>query len=183
MKIEVNINKRYFIILISFIAILGVVLITNAFGGNDPGFAGHSLGELDFSQGQANSDLDLGGNNLINYGNDFASQNWVNNNFYTQEELYTSSEIDNTFVTQESLEGSSGNFECTTASTGLSYSGSTVNCPSGYARTGCSMDFNHGQWTRLWAMRVRPSGSDGCYCKPTYYVSSGNCYAYCCRVN
>ena len=51
MKIEVNIDKRYFIILISFIAILGVVLITNAYNpsatGGNPEVMGHSADELD----------------------------------------------------------------------------------------------------------------------------------------
>lgn len=55
MKIEVNIDKRYFIIIISLIGILGVVLITNAYNpsgtGGNPIVMGHSADELDVEFG------------------------------------------------------------------------------------------------------------------------------------
>ena len=46
MKIEVNIDKRYFLIIISLIGILGVVLITNAYGEGTPQIVGHSWTDI-----------------------------------------------------------------------------------------------------------------------------------------
>lgn len=50
MKIEVNIDKKYFVIILSLITIIGVVLVTNAFNpsmsGGNPAVMGHSADEL-----------------------------------------------------------------------------------------------------------------------------------------
>lgn len=73
--IHIHLKKQHLVILISLISLFGIVLVTNAYGNvyENPEIMGHSLGELDFSQGQANSNFDLGGNSLVNYGNDFVN--------------------------------------------------------------------------------------------------------------
>ncbi len=95
-NINIHIKKQHLIILFAFIGIFGLVLLGNAL---DISLPYHPLGQIDFSDGQANSDLNLGGNSLMNYANDFASTNWVDNNFYDTSESYSSSEIDNNFAT------------------------------------------------------------------------------------
>ena len=47
MKIEVNIEKRYFFVIIGAILLLGGVIFVYAYGGNNPSVIGHSLGEID----------------------------------------------------------------------------------------------------------------------------------------
>ena len=50
MKIEVNINKKYFFILLGAILLFGGVFLVWAFGTNNPSNFGHSVGEMDWSQ-------------------------------------------------------------------------------------------------------------------------------------
>lgn len=50
MKIEVNIEKKYFVILLSAVIITGGVFAVFAFGGNQPSVVGHSVSEIDWSQ-------------------------------------------------------------------------------------------------------------------------------------
>ncbi|MDO8508374.1 MAG: hypothetical protein Q7S27_01675, partial [Nanoarchaeota archaeon] len=50
MKIEVNIEKKYFIVLLSVVLVLGIIGIGYAFGGNNPSVVGHNIGEIDWSE-------------------------------------------------------------------------------------------------------------------------------------
>lgn len=68
MKIEVNIDKRYFLILVSLVSIIGIVLITNAYNpsgtGGNPESMGHSADELDVEFGDSVQKLQQVFNNL-----------------------------------------------------------------------------------------------------------------------
>lgn len=60
MKIEVNIDKRYFVIIVSLISILGIVLITNAYGEENPAYVGHSWDDIgDIPEGFADGTDDV----------------------------------------------------------------------------------------------------------------------------
>ncbi len=50
MKIEVNIKKSHFVIILSTFLILALLGVTYAFGGNTPRIVGHSIGEIDWSE-------------------------------------------------------------------------------------------------------------------------------------
>lgn len=60
MKIEVNISKTYFIILLGAVLLLGVVGIGYAFGGNKPDVMGHSVNEVDWND-QIQGDINVRG--------------------------------------------------------------------------------------------------------------------------
>ena len=47
MKLEVNISKKYFFIILGVLLLLIGVLLVNAYGTNDPPVFGHSVEELD----------------------------------------------------------------------------------------------------------------------------------------
>ena len=58
MKIEVNVDKRYFLILLGAVLLLGIVGIGYAFGGNSPSVVGHSVGEIDWND-QIQGDINV----------------------------------------------------------------------------------------------------------------------------
>ncbi|MFW6283397.1 MAG: hypothetical protein ACOC1P_05090 [Minisyncoccales bacterium] len=86
-NINISIEKRHLIIFSCLIAIFGIVLMTNALDTSQPY---HPVGQVDFSDGEANDDLDLAGKSLDNYGNDFATESWVNNQDYATESWVSS---------------------------------------------------------------------------------------------
>lgn len=61
MKIEVNIDKKYFIVLLSAIIIIGGIIISIAYGTSTPSTFGHSVGEMDWNQ-NINSNVSVIGN-------------------------------------------------------------------------------------------------------------------------
>lgn len=50
MRITVNINKKYAYVLIGLLILSAGIFIVNAFGGNQPSVAGHSVEEIDWSK-------------------------------------------------------------------------------------------------------------------------------------
>src|SRR3989344_7009221 len=50
MKIEVNLNKKFFVFFFGVALIIGGIFLVNAFGTSTPSVFGHSVGELDWSQ-------------------------------------------------------------------------------------------------------------------------------------
>lgn len=55
MRIEVNVTKKRFFVLLFAILLLGVVGVVYAFGTNNPSNFGHSVGEIDWEQEIPNS--------------------------------------------------------------------------------------------------------------------------------
>ena len=51
MKLEVNLSKKYFFILLGAILVLAGAIYGYAFGGSEPEIMGHSFGEIDFPVG------------------------------------------------------------------------------------------------------------------------------------
>src|SRR3989344_8769390 len=49
MKIEVNLNKKFFVFFFGVALIIGGIFLVNAFGTSTPSVFGHSVGELDWS--------------------------------------------------------------------------------------------------------------------------------------
>ncbi len=49
MKIEVNLTKRYFLILLGIVLVLGILLFVQAYGTNNPSVFGHSVGEINWN--------------------------------------------------------------------------------------------------------------------------------------
>ena len=51
MNKRVKFSKKYLLVIFSLVIFLGVAMVLNAFGGNQPSVVGHSAGELDLSDG------------------------------------------------------------------------------------------------------------------------------------
>ena len=64
MKIEVNISKTHFFVLLGIVLLLGGIFMVYAFGGNNPSIMGHSVGEIDWSQ-PITSDVAINGNLVV----------------------------------------------------------------------------------------------------------------------
>jgi len=93
MKIEVNINKKYFYTIVALLIIIGGVFVVYAFGTNDPATFGHSMGELappsgcngylKYSGGVWTCDTPSGGGggpyNQADYYDEIASINYASN--------------------------------------------------------------------------------------------------------
>ena len=76
MKIEVNISKTHFFILLGAVLLLGIIVVVGAFNTNTPSSFGHSVGEINWNDPipqsiSVNGNVDANGNveaNSFSYG-------------------------------------------------------------------------------------------------------------------